>query len=130
MGVIVTCCKTGLIWAGIVWVGVIMVLPARDTPGEIVDAAVIMMGLDPNGIPDAPAIIVPVGMIGASGGGRFVSFDSVSPGIRRIRSTFGALTGASTVGDFRLAWTSMRCCSSLLIVQLSTITICDWHGWQ
>lgn len=65
MGVIVTSCKTGLFWAGIVCVSVMIVLPARETTGEVEDAAVIMIGLDPNGIPGVSAIMVLVGMIGA-----------------------------------------------------------------
>lgn len=93
--------------------------------GDMVAAEVMMMGFDPNGIPGAPEIIAPVGIIGVSGGG-FESFESVSPGIRRIRSIFGVLAaGASTVGVFLLECTSRRCCSSLEIVQFSTITICD-----
>lgn len=76
--------------------------------GEIVVADVMMIGFVPNGMPDAPAMMVPVGMIGARGGG-FESFESVSPGIRRIRSTLEVLAGTSTVGVFLLAWTSKRC---------------------
>lgn len=94
--------------------------------GDMVAADVMIIGFDPNDIPGgAPAMIVPVGMIGASGGG-FESFESVSPGIRRIRSIFDVLAaGASTVGVFLLECTSRRCCNSLEIVQFSTITICD-----
>lgn len=79
-----------------------IVLPAILTTGEIELADVMMSGLVPIDMPEFPAMMAPdVGMIGARGGG---SFESVSPGMRRIRSTLGALaTGISAVGVFLLA---------------------------
>lgn len=73
-------------------------------------------------------MMVPVGIIGAKGGGFRSPLDRVSPGILLIRSKFGAPVGmldASGVGVFRLACTASICCNSLLIEQFSVMTICD-----
>lgn len=92
--------------------GVKIVLLPVIVIGARVAADVIMSGLWPKGIPDAPAMMVPGGIMGVKGGGLNSAVDSVSPGILLMRSKFGApvSTGdASGVGVFLLACTSSRC---------------------
>lgn len=92
--------------------GVIIVLPPAIVIGARVAAEVIMSGVWPKDIPDAPAMKAPGGIMGVKGGGLNSAVDSVSPGILLIRSKFGAPVGtgdASGVGVFLLACTSSRC---------------------